>query len=236
MIKRTTRKHIQNLLENNSDWNILDLGCGAYGWETANTLLDQKDHSDLYPDKRFVCCDASKTPFEEQEFDFVIANHITEHIVDMELFLNELVRISKRGYIEVPTPLFDNLVYGNRPPEHLWWITFDDIEGQLICTPKIEVVGEQIYPIELKTLDSFFRNSMVTELYWETSIERKYGNRIFTYENGLYDFGIKNIPALDFWPSDKPITTTDICQLRDIEGQYSMSVPKRNNKIPENNS
>ena len=46
----------------------------------------------------------------DNEFDFVIASHVIEHIEDFEFFLKELERISKKGYIELPTRLGDNLV------------------------------------------------------------------------------------------------------------------------------
>ena len=187
MIKRTTKKYMEDLLEINYDWNVLDLACGrSAGWTAANTLSDHKDYSDSYPDKRFICCDASNTPFKHQEFDFVVASHITEHVDDVGIFLTELMRISKRGYIEVPTPLFDNLVYGN-PVGHLWWITFDDAEEKLICTPRIDVVNEMIHIPELNLLYPFFRESIVTELYWENSIEWKmiHRDRIFSTKKWL---------------------------------------------------
>tara|TARA_R110002167_G_scaffold202025_8_gene405742 strand:+ start:3450 stop:4091 length:642 start_codon:yes stop_codon:yes gene_type:complete len=174
MIKRTHKEHIRKLLKENPEWNILDLGCGRFAWEEAQTLSDLVDHSELYPQKRFVKCDASETPFEDKEFDFVIASHITEHIRNLDVFLNELSRISKHGYIEVPLPLFDNLTYGNRE-EHIWWVGFDDVKHEITFMPKAQLIQERILPVELPPFEQFFRSSMTLELHWKDSIEWRIG-------------------------------------------------------------
>jgi len=172
MIKRTHKDHIRELLKTNSHWNTLDLGGGRFSWEEAQTVTDLVDHSELYPQKRFVKCNLETgIPFEDQEFDFTIASHITEHIKNIDGFLNEMMRISKRGYIEVPLPLFDNLTYGNTGP-HIWWIRFDDVNNEVTFTPKAVVVRERIWPGPMNDqLTLFFRESMCLELYWEDDIK-----------------------------------------------------------------
>ena len=61
--------------------------------------------------------DALSTPFTNKEFDFVIASHVAEHIDDPRKFCNELIRISKRGYIETPGPITELLLPAN---SHKW--------------------------------------------------------------------------------------------------------------------
>jgi SAM-dependent methyltransferase len=170
MIKRTHKSHILQVLRDNNTWEILDLGCGRFAWEEAQTLSDMVDHTDLYPEKRFVQSDAANTPFDDKRFDFVIASHIAEHMHDLDKFLTELSRIAKRGYIEVPLPLFDNFTYGNRE-EHVWWMNFDDVNMKLIAEPKAIAIQARIMPAELPMLEEFFRPSMALELYWEDNIE-----------------------------------------------------------------
>ena len=58
-------------------------------------------------------------PFKDNEFDYIIASHVVEHVEDISYFLNELSRVGKRGYIEVPTRLEDNLVFENKK-DHIW--------------------------------------------------------------------------------------------------------------------
>ena len=41
-----------------------------------------------------------------------------EHVEDIDFFIKELERVSKKGYIELPTMLEDNLVFENKK-DHL---------------------------------------------------------------------------------------------------------------------
>ena len=207
MIKRTSKKYMKELLKNNPDWSVLDIGCGRYPWEEAQTLCDIVDHKELHCNKRFVQCEASVTPFMDGEFDFVVASHITEHVDSVDKFLKEITRIGKRGYIEVPTPLFDNLTHGNRT-EHLWWLYFDDVNNELNYNPKIVTMNEQILPSQLTTMETFFRNSMVLELYWEDNIQYKKLSPHLEWEQNINIWPEKNI-------ANKTITATDVLPEQD---------------------
>lgn len=191
MIKRTNRKHILELLKENSEWNVLDLGGGRDPFTLAQTVADIEDYSELYEnkhkEKRFVQSVADETPFEDKEFDFVIATHIAEHVPNPEKFIKELTRIGKRGFIEVPTPFFDNLTAGNSDPlphGHLWWVTFDDVKNEIVFKPKVTILKEVIGPRDTTFLSPCFIGSMVTMLYWEDSIEFSQEEAIFEYEQG----------------------------------------------------
>ena len=129
MIELSTREHVFDIISSNPDWEVLDLGCGTDGIRLATAYADIEERSASYLNKRFVQTEACTTPFEDKEFDFSISTHVAEHVPDPVKFLRELVRVSKRGYIEVPTPMMDNMGCGNdNPPPHghLWWVTFDD--------------------------------------------------------------------------------------------------------------
>ena len=113
MVELTSREHMLAMVADNPDWSVLDLGCGADGIQLANAYADYEDRTQSYPNNRFVKTDACNTPFEDKEFDFVFAIHLLEHIPNPSDICSELMRIGKRGYIEVPTPFFDNFVLGN---------------------------------------------------------------------------------------------------------------------------
>tara|TARA_Y100000296_G_scaffold82279_1_gene111150 strand:- start:983 stop:1642 length:660 start_codon:yes stop_codon:yes gene_type:complete len=170
MIKRTRKDHVKTILQHNPSWNILDIGCGTNPWPEAQTLCDIVNHEEIHAEKRFTCCEASSTPFEDKEFDFVIASHVAEHVEDLRLFLNELQRISKRGYIEVPTPLFDNLTRGNETA-HRWWINFNDTSNKIEYIKKRVITKPLYWPEQLTPMEVWFRGSMCLELLWENSIE-----------------------------------------------------------------
>ena len=186
-MKRTTRANMVRMIEANPDWNVLDLGCGANGWTSANVYADIEDLSSVYKNKRFVQTDAVDTPFNDKEFDFVVATQIAEHVSEPKKLCNELSRIGHRGCIETPTPFFDNFVVGNSNPAphgHLWWVTFDDVKNEMVFKPRFQIVDELATPSDTTILMPFFQDSMVTCLYWENAIENRKDEAIFSYEAG----------------------------------------------------
>jgi len=48
-------------------------------------------------------------PFRDNCFDFVIASHVLEHSAEPELFLLELQRVAKAGYIETPDAFMERI-------------------------------------------------------------------------------------------------------------------------------
>jgi|TARA_R110000824_G_scaffold394703_1_gene594727 SAM-dependent methyltransferase len=190
MIKRSRREHCLQIAEQNPDWKILDLGCGRDGIKLANVYADIENYSSDYQGFRFVQTEATKTPFEDKEFDFVFCNHIAEHVPDPSAFCDELVRISKRGFIEVPMPFFDNLVVGNSNPPphgHVWWVTYDDVTNEVVFKPRKAIVEEMAIPADTTFLLPFFRESMILELYWEDSIDIRLDDPVFSYVAGNSD-------------------------------------------------
>lgn len=174
MVRRTTKDYIKGLLNQDSDWYVLDVGSSRGGWKEADVYVDLKDYSHVYKDKTFVQCNVEEMPFSDNEFDFVIASHILEHVRNPEDFCKELSRVGKRGYIETPTPLWDNLVTG-RNKAHRWWVTFDDIDNHIVISPKRNVVKRMMSIAQHNMYLQWFRDSAVTQLYWRGSIEIKRG-------------------------------------------------------------
>jgi SAM-dependent methyltransferase len=95
---------------------VLDVGSGSNPHPRSDVLLDRisgQEHrggDSLLFDRIAVIGDATKLPFKDKSFDFVIASHILEHIPNPELFLNELQRVSKAGYIETPNFISERLI------------------------------------------------------------------------------------------------------------------------------
>ncbi len=172
MIKRTTKIHIEKILSENPDWKILDIGCGYGANKYATTISDIMDLSNHYKDKSFIKITKKKLPFKDKEFDFVIASHVAEHVEDISYFLNELSRVGKKGYIEVPTRLEDNLVFENKKA-HIWHLVFDDINNQINISKKQQYLEPILTVGTIKKLNEYFRESLVIELSWEDSIKFK---------------------------------------------------------------
>ena len=170
MIKRTSIKYINTILDKNKNWKVLDIGCGYNPHPKANTICDVQNLSSFYKDKKFIQLKEKTLPFKDNEFDFIIASHVLEHVDDIVFFIKELERISKNGYIEVPTKLEDNLVFENKN-DHLWQMDFDDVEGKLIISKRLQIFEPVLTVSMIKKLNESFRKSLILELIWQDQID-----------------------------------------------------------------
>ena len=177
MLKRTSKKYINSTIENNPGWKILDIGCGYRAHPKATIIADVQDLSNYYKERKFIKIDGKKLPFKDQEFDFVIASHVIEHVEDFEFFIKELERISKQGYIELPTRLGDNLVFENKT-DHIWWFIYEDISNKLIASKRNQILEPFITVSIAKLFENIFRESFVIELFWEKKINYQIDNSI----------------------------------------------------------
>ena len=177
MLKRTSIKHINNILGKNPNWKILDIGCGYRAHKNASVLADVQDFSNFYKEKKFVQIKEKNLPFKDKEFDFVVASHVIEHVEDFEFFIKELERITSKGYIELPTRLGDNLVFENKN-DHIWWFYYDDINNKLIGSKRNQLVDPFITVSMAKLFEEIYRESLITELAWEDKIDYVIDNKI----------------------------------------------------------
>ena len=188
MLKRTSIKYINSIIENNPKWKILDIGCGYRAHPKASIIADVKDLSDHYKERKFIKIEGKKLPFNDQEFDFVIASHVIEHIEDFEFFIKELERISSRGYIELPSRLGDNLVFENKT-DHVWWFLYDDVNNKLVASKRNQIIEPFITVSTGKLFEKIFRESLVIELMWEEKID-------YQIDNSIRQEDVEKIPFL----------------------------------------
>ena len=182
MIKRTSLFYINSILKQNQNWNILDIGCGYSPHPAASTICDVQDLKKNYLGKKFVQLKEKKFPFKDKEFDFVIASHVIEHVEDVDFFIKELQRVAKKGYIEVPTKLEDNLVFENKN-DHVWHMDFDDVDNELIISKRTQIIEPILTVSSIKKLNENFRKSLVIELFWEDKIDYKIESYSVTKNN-----------------------------------------------------
>ena len=177
MLRRTSINFVNNIISQNINWKVADIGCGYTANKNASVLADIQDLSDFYKGKNFVRIKEKKLPFKDKEFDFVIASHVIEHVEDFEFFIKELERISSRGYIELPTRLGDNLVFENKN-DHIWWFMYDDINKQIVASKRNQLIDPFITVSMAKLFEKIFRESFVLELLWEDKIAYRIDNQI----------------------------------------------------------
>ena len=170
MMKRITKTQAKALIKEHQ-WHAADVACGHHaGWPEAAVLSDWGPYGGNYPGRKFIKSDIRKLPFKTKEFDFVIASHVVEHIPEVDQVLEQLMRVANAGYIEVPSPLFDNLTQGN-DGKHKWWITFDDWEEKLIFRPREKVITSLLKVAGWDKHKKIFPESCFTAVYWAGQIK-----------------------------------------------------------------
>ena len=178
-IKRTSREYQKKWLMENSNLKILDLGCSNITyWNEANHFADIFDYEEEFKKKNLTFTQiksGENLPFKDKEFDYVILSHVLEHVPNILEFKQEVERIAKSGYIELPTKLADNIVFDFVEDEigHKWWLEFDDVNQNLIYSKKINFLQQFISVGSLKHLQKFFDDSFNLQLYWEDIIDLK---------------------------------------------------------------
>lgn len=103
---------IKEFCTSNNFNKIVELGPGYKPFELSNCVIDiDETHSELYIDKTFLKLNINYEiiPRENQFFDYCYSRHTLEDISTPFFAFNELTRVSKRGYIETPSPLIEML-------------------------------------------------------------------------------------------------------------------------------
>jgi ubiquinone/menaquinone biosynthesis C-methylase UbiE len=172
LLQRTSIDSVNKKLKENPNWKVLDIGCGYTANENATVVSDVQDLSNFYKNKKFVKITEKKLPFKDNEFDFVITSHVIEHVDDFQFFISEIERISKKGYIELPTKLGDNLVFENSN-DHLWMFEYDDNSNILLASKKQEFIEPFVSVSTAKKLEKIFRQSLILEIIWSEKIDYK---------------------------------------------------------------
>ena len=130
-----------NLSINRKD-KVLEVGGGHNPHPRSNEIVDKfidsnyHRHADLkvLKHQKFLQADGENLPYLDNEFDYVICNHVLEHVENPEVFLKEQMRVSKRGYIEVPSVIGEYLF----PKESHKWLILE-LDNKLVMIDKNKV-------------------------------------------------------------------------------------------------
>ncbi len=176
-IRRTLKKNQKKWLRQNPELKILDLGCSNVNfWPEANHFADIHDYENDFKIKnlKFTKIEPDKKlPFKDKEFDYVVCAHVIEHVNDPIFFKKEIERIGKSGYIELPTRLNDNMVFGCDEEifGHKWWFEFDDDDKKLVFSKKINAIDQFVSVGSIFDLTEIFDDSFIIQTYWNESID-----------------------------------------------------------------
>jgi len=155
---------------------VLDVGSGDKPFWRADVIVDkyfeddQQRHSGsvIFDNKKiFIKGDVENLPFKNKTFDFVFCSHLLEHVENPGKAIAELVRVARRGYIEVPNAVLELI---HPFPSHLWYCLF--LDNTLIFRQK-----EKRNDFLIKSINLFGKESVNDGLF-EYSLNRKI-NKIF---------------------------------------------------------
>ena len=131
---------------------LLDIGSGSHPHPHAEVTCDlffnaefQGGEINAKEQKNFIICDIQHLPFKTQSFEESNCTHVLEHIPDPQLGFRELQRVSKRGYIETPSTLYENVLFGF--PFHLWVFTKKKGIVYFSTSKKLKINGTTILPL-----------------------------------------------------------------------------------------
>lgn len=142
---------------------VLDIGPGGTPHPAASVFLELKMGEDEAAAQRgfagkpelggkVVYYDGKKFPFTDKEFDYVVCSHVIEHVPDPELFMSEMFRVAKSGYLEYPTIFYEYLYNFD---VHRNFIKWDDRRECLLYFRKSDTSLD-----EFSEVQKFFKNSL----------------------------------------------------------------------------
>lgn len=163
---------------------VVDVGGGSNPLKRANIVVDlfpdQTLHRTgklhLYEHQKFIKADIEDLSevFTDKSIDFLFTQQTLEHVNDPARACEEIMRVAKRGFIDVPR-VTTELHMGS--PEHKWYI--DLIDNVLIFRKKavINNGSPSFYWYALNSywidhevallMDYYYRNVSCVQLLWE---------------------------------------------------------------------
>jgi SAM-dependent methyltransferase len=129
---------------------VLDVGSGGNPHPRSDVLLERyasgqhRHGAQVVANRPMVFADACHMPFKDKAFDYVIAFHVLEHVSTPDLFLRELMRVAKAGYIETPNVMFERV-----RPYGVHCLEVMNVRGRLLIhkksAPKIDPYLENVF-------------------------------------------------------------------------------------------
>jgi len=118
---------------------VLEVGGGHNPHSRSNVVVDKfldsnyHRHDDIkvYKHQKLIQADGEKLPFKDNEFSYVMSNHVLEHTENPEAFLKEQMRVAKKGYIETPSIIGEYLF----PKKSHRWLVLE-LDNKLVLMDK----------------------------------------------------------------------------------------------------
>ncbi|QWE02826.1 class I SAM-dependent methyltransferase [Polynucleobacter sp. JS-JIR-II-b4] len=183
---------------------VLEIGPGATPHPRANTFLEYRfldeneaieQRGDIKASPNFqgrpvIYYSGEKFPFNDGEFDYVIASHVLEHVPNPEVFMSEIYRVGGgRGYLEFPLPPYEYLFNFDVHTQFVW---FDLQECVIKYLPKRKTALSQF-----NSISSEMRTAL--ELGWDDLVSNNLEHFFigFEYESPVSIIEQKDLSQYD---------------------------------------
>ena len=154
MITETTKSFNEIISKIPNNYNVLDVG-GAMGpTARANYIIDYISYDNIslnqakgggpvhFSKQNYIqhdICSRKGWPFQDKQFDYSICSHVLEDIRDPIWVCSEIIRVSRAGYIEVPSRIYESsfCIEAKKTAgasHHRWFVEL--IDGKLAFTFK----------------------------------------------------------------------------------------------------
>lgn len=172
-------------------WTVLDVGPGKFPLACATHYADvTEENRNLLEGKPFhLIRTAESLPFADDQFDFVYCSHVLEHTDSPVRAFDEIYRVGKRGYIEVPSVMLDFMMqHGETHPK---WACWQSGSQSIVFLRKTQ---EQNRVFTDPTVGAFFHGTVHTT------------TKLTAYERGIRFFFWRNQQVLNIcmpWSKDR---------------------------------
>lgn len=168
---------------------VLDVGGGQCAFARANFILDKFPESKYDVSQRatqplnipegatFVKGSAADMScFKDKEFDFVVCAETLNHVKDPISACKELIRVGKRGYIEMPSALWE--IFASHD-EHLWLCFWDGTTLSFLennypknCITDVSKINRRVIDEAYrKMVDCKDRDATFIDFIWDGSFQ-----------------------------------------------------------------
>ncbi len=201
MLKKTETPLLDILKTIPDSFKVLDVGAAYAPTKRADVVIDIVPYDNVHwnqakgnSKERFSkdtyvqhdICSRELWPFYDKQFDYSICSHVLEDIRDPLWVCSEIIRVSKSGYIEIPSRIYEQ-TFGIETKKltgaaHHRWI-IDLVDGKIRFTFKYFYV---YYRVLNKMRKASKKDDLVLRIEWRDSFDYfenwlNSGKEIFEY-------------------------------------------------------
>jgi len=174
------------------DWQVLDIGGWACTFNRATHVMDSEPYAtrghyskigmpsfqggerEYFTAATWIqrdICGREPYPFKDKELDYVTCSHTLEDVRDPLWVCSEMVRIAKRGYLEIPSRICETCLGWEHHrlaglSHHRWLI---EIAGNHVSfLPKYHLIHRNPrFNLPARLLRELTQEESITYLFWE---------------------------------------------------------------------